>query len=157
MRTKDYADVAVMPPVLFLGALALGYGLTRYFPIGPGLASPNGLALTVGLVFMASGLALVVFPARRLRRAGTSVMPGEPAHALVKEGAFRVTRNPIYIGFVLVYFGLAIALTSVWILVLLMPVLVILHRGVVLREEAYLEWKFGDAYRRYAERVPRWL
>ncbi len=157
MRTKDYADVAVMPPVLFLGALALEYALARYFPIGPGLASPNGLALAVGLIFMASGFALVVFPARRLRRAGTSVTPGKSAHALVKEGACRVTRNPIYIGFVLVYFGLSIALTSVWILLLLIPVLVILHRGVVLREEAYLEWKFGDEYRRYAERVPRWL
>ncbi len=57
----------------------------------------------------------------------------------------------------LVYFGLSIVLTSVWILLLLLPVALILQRGVVLREEAYLERKFGEAYRVYTERVPRWL
>ena len=68
-----------------------------------------------------------------------------------------MTRNPIYIGFVLAYFGLAIILTSLWVLLLLIPVLVILQRGVVEREEAYLGRQFGDAYRKYQARVPRWL
>lgn len=157
MRQKDYADVAVKPPILFLAALALGYVLTRYFPIGPGLASPNGKALTVGLIFVIVGLVIAVFAGRRFRIAGTSVMPGEPATALVKVGMYRVTRNPMYIGFILLYFGLSIVLTSVWILLLLIPVVLILHRCVVLREEAYLEHKFGDDYRRYKENVPRWL
>jgi protein-S-isoprenylcysteine O-methyltransferase Ste14 len=58
---------------------------------------------------------------------------------------------------VLVYFGLSIVLTSVWVLLLLFPVLVILQRGVVAREEVYLERKFGDAYRAYKARVPRRL
>jgi protein-S-isoprenylcysteine O-methyltransferase Ste14 len=157
MGTKDYADVAVRPPLLFIGALALGSALSRYLPIGPGLAKPNGLALAVGLLFVAAGFALAIASVRAFRRAGTNVVPGQPATALVTEGPYRVTRNPIYIGFVLVYFGLSIVLTSVWILVLLVPVLVILQRGVVLREEAYLERKFGEAYRSYAARVPRWL
>lgn len=91
------------------------------------------------------------------RRAGTHVAPGQPAAALVTAGPYRFTRNPIYIGFVLVYFGLSIVLTSVWILLLLLPVVLILQRGVVLREEAYLERKFGEAYRAYTARVPRWL
>jgi protein-S-isoprenylcysteine O-methyltransferase Ste14 len=84
-------------------------------------------------------------------------VPGEPATALVTAGPYRFTRNPVYIGFVLVYFGLSIVLTSVWVLLLLAPVLVILQRGVVKPEEAYLERKFGDAYRAYEARVPRWL
>jgi len=58
---------------------------------------------------------------------------------------------------VVAYFGLAIVLTSAWMLLLLIPVLVILQRGVVEREEAYLEGKFGEAYRKYQARVPRWL
>ena len=57
----------------------------------------------------------------------------------------------------LAYFGFAIILTSMWVLLLLIPVLAILQRGVVLREEAYLERQFGDAYRKYKARVPRWL
>jgi protein-S-isoprenylcysteine O-methyltransferase Ste14 len=157
MKTGDGAEVAVKPPILFLGALALGYVLTRYVPLGPGLATPNVLGLTVGLIFVAVGFALAALSVRRFRLAGTSVVPGEPASELVTMGPYRVTRNPIYVGFVLVYFGLSIVLTSVWVLLLLVPVLVILQRCVVLREEAYLEGKFGDAYRRYTARVPRWL
>jgi protein-S-isoprenylcysteine O-methyltransferase Ste14 len=157
MRTTDYADVTVKPPLLFGGALALGYVLSLYWPLGPGLASPNALAVTVGLAFIAGGLALAIFSVRAFRRAGTKVVPGQPATALVTTGPYRVTRNPIYLGFVLVYFGLSIVLTSVWVLLLLFPVLVILQRGVVAREEVYLERKFGDAYRAYKARVPRWL
>ena len=48
-------------------------------------------------------------------------------------------------------------LTSAWMLVLLIPVLIVLQRGVVEREEAYLQAKFGEAYRKYQARVPRWL
>lgn len=157
MAANDYADVAVKPPLLFLAALGLGYVLSLYVPVGPGLAKPNALALIVGLAFVASGFALAVLSVRAFQRAGTSVVLGHPAAELVTTGPYRVTRNPIYIGFALVYFGLSIVLTSLWILLLLMPALVILQRGVVLREEAYLERKFGDAYRAYAARVPRWL
>ncbi|MGH6833525.1 MAG: methyltransferase family protein, partial [Methyloceanibacter sp.] len=91
------------------------------------------------------------------RLAGTSVVPGQPSTALVVEGPYRVTRNPIYIGFVLAYFGLAVVLTSVWVLLLLIPVLIILQRGVVKPEEVYLEQQFGETYRKYKARVPRWL
>lgn len=157
MRTKDYADIAIKPPILFLGALLLGYVLTYLFPIGPGIASPNGLGLMAGLAFMLVGFALAIFPARRFRKAGTSILPGEPSTALVREGMYKATRNPIYIGLILVYFGLCIVLTSVWMLILLIPAVIILHRGVVKREEDYLTWKFGDDYRRYMSQVPRWL
>jgi protein-S-isoprenylcysteine O-methyltransferase Ste14 len=157
MRESDCADVVIKPPLLFLAALGLGYLLSRYVPIGPGLAKPNALGLTVGLIFIALGFALAIRSVQMFRRAGTHVVPGEPATALVMTGPYRFTRNPIYIGFVLVYFGLSIVLTSVWILLLLLPVLAILQRGVVLREEAYLERRFGEAYNTYAKRVPRWL
>ncbi|MGB6968314.1 MAG: isoprenylcysteine carboxylmethyltransferase family protein, partial [Methyloceanibacter sp.] len=76
---------------------------------------------------------------------------------LLETGPYRFTRNPIYIGLVILYFGLAIVLTSAWMLVLLLPVLIVLQRGVVEREEAYLKTKFGDAYRQYQARMPRWL
>ena len=157
MRTKDYADVTIKPPILFLGAILLGYVLTVWFPIGPGLAASNGLGLTVGLIFVVVGFILAIFPARRFRRAGTSVVPGEPSTVLVREGLYKVTRNPIYIGLILIYFGLCLVLTSVWMLLLLVPAVIMLHRGVVMREEDYLSWKFGDAYRQYMSQVPRWL
>jgi protein-S-isoprenylcysteine O-methyltransferase Ste14 len=131
MPASDHADVAIKPPFLFLGALALGSLLSLVWPIGPDLASPNALAFVAGLIFVAIGLALGILSLRRFRLAGTSVVPGEPSTALVVEGPYRFTRNPIYIGFVLLYFGLAIILTSVWVLALLIPVLIVLQRGVV--------------------------
>jgi protein-S-isoprenylcysteine O-methyltransferase Ste14 len=157
MKTKDYAQVAIKPPLLFAGALGLGYLLTRYVRIGRRAFEPSMLGLAVGLAFIAAGLVLADLAIRRFRLAGTSVAPGKPATKLVTDGPYRVTRNPIYVGFVLIYFGVALVMTSLWLLLLLVPVLVILQNYVVLREEAYLEQKFGDEYRKYASRVPRWL
>ena len=157
MTTTDYADVAIKPPFLFLGALALGCLLSLLLPVGPRLGSANGLALSVGLTFVVIGFALAALSVRRFRLAGTSVVPGQPSTALVVKGPYHVTRNPIYIGFVLVYFGLAVMLTSVWVLLLLIPVLIVLQRSVVKPEEDYLQQQFGEAYCKYKARVPRWL
>ena len=157
MGTTDYADVAIKPPFLFLGALAIGCLLSLVLPIGPGLGAANRIALAAGLAFVLVGFALAAWSARAFQLPGTSVVPGEPSTILVTSGPYKITRNPIYIGFILVYFGLAIILTSMWVLVLLIPVLIILQRGVVEREEAYLKREFGTAYRTYRAQVPRWL
>jgi protein-S-isoprenylcysteine O-methyltransferase Ste14 len=157
MTVDDAADVAIKPPLLFLGALALGCLLSLIVPIGPRLAAPNGNALAVGLTFIALGFALAGISARAFRRAGTEIVPGRPARALVTTGPYRITRNPIYIGLTLIYFGLSIVMTSLWVLLLLVPALVILQHGVVMPEEAYLKRRFGAAYRKYQARVPRWL
>jgi protein-S-isoprenylcysteine O-methyltransferase Ste14 len=157
MSDTDHAEVTVAPPLLFLGALGLGSILSLAVPLGPRIGSANRLALLAGLAFVAIGFALVALSARRFRLAGTSVVPGQPTTALVSAGPYRFTRNPIYIGFILAYFGLSIVLTSMWVLLLLIPILFILQHGVVLPEEAYLERKFGEAYRKYRARVPRWL
>ncbi|MGB6346193.1 MAG: isoprenylcysteine carboxylmethyltransferase family protein [Methyloceanibacter sp.] len=154
---QDYAEVVVKPPLLFAGALLIGCLLSWLIPIGPGLGAANGRALAVGGSLALAGLALGVLSIREFRRAGTSVVPGEPSTTLLETGPYRFTRNPIYIGLVILYFGLAIVLTSAWMLVLLLPVLIVLQRGVVEREEAYLKAKFGQAYRQYQARVPRWL
>ncbi|MGB2931181.1 MAG: isoprenylcysteine carboxylmethyltransferase family protein [Methyloceanibacter sp.] len=154
---QDYAEVVVKPPLLFAGALLIGCLLSWLIPIGPGLSAANGRALAVGGSLALAGLALGVLSIREFRRAGTSVVPGEPSTTLLETGPYRFTRNPIYIGLVILYFGLAIVLTSAWMLVLLLPVLIVLQRGVVEREEAYLKTKFGDAYRQYQARMPRWL
>jgi|RhiMetdeSRZDD1v2_1073273.scaffolds.fasta_scaffold1340909_2 protein-S-isoprenylcysteine O-methyltransferase Ste14 len=154
---QDHADVVVKPPILFAGAVLLGCLLSWIAPLGPGLGSANTRALAAGGALALIGFALGALSVREFRRAGTSLIPGEPSTVLLESGPYRYTRNPIYIGFVIFYFGLAIMLTSAWMLVLLIPVLIVLQRGVVEREEAYLQVKFGEAYRKYQARVPRWL
>ena len=157
MSQPDFADVVVKPPLLFLGAVIVGLLLSLALPIGPGLGSANALAVAVGLTFVILGFALAAFSVRTFTRAGADVVPGNPATTLVTNGPYRVTRNPIYIGFTLIYFGIAILATSVWMLLLLVPLLIVLQRGVVEREETYLDAKFGEKYRKYKARVPRWL
>jgi protein-S-isoprenylcysteine O-methyltransferase Ste14 len=77
--------------------------------------------------------------------------------ALVTDGIFRRTRNPLYVGVSVALCGIALIFALDWMLVLIVPSCVILHFAVVRREESYLEGKFGEAYRRYKERVPRYL
>ena len=93
MNANDHAEVAVMPPLLFLGALVGGALLSYVVPIGPGLGSANGLALAVGLTFVALGFALVAVSFRNFRRAGTSVVPSEPSTALVTTGPYRLVTS----------------------------------------------------------------
>jgi protein-S-isoprenylcysteine O-methyltransferase Ste14 len=154
---QDYADVVIKPPILFLGAILLGCLLSWLVPLGPDLFSANRRALGVGGGLALIGFALFVVSVGKFSQAGTSPVPGEPSTVLLDAGPYRFTRNPIYISFVIFYFGLAIMLTSAWMLVLLIPVLIILQRGVVEREEAYLQSKFGEVCRKYQARVPRWL
>ncbi len=157
MATRDHADLVIKPPILFLGALLLGVILSAIFPLGTDLASPSGGALALGLLLAGLGFALAYVSAQNFRKAGTDFVPGRPATALVVTGPYRWTRNPIYVGFTLVYLGLSLVLTSVWVLLLLVPVLAILQWGVVQREEAYLGTRFGSAYTDYCARVRRWL
>ncbi len=72
-------------------------------------------------------------------------------------GPYRFTRNPIYLGMTIIFTGIAIAADSIWVLALLVPVLVIMNIGVIMREERYLEGKFGEDYRQYKASVRRWL
>ena len=95
MNANDHAEVAIMPPLLFVGALVGGALLSYLVPIGPGLGSANGLALTVGFAFVTLGFVLVALSFRNFQRAGTSVVPTEPSTALVTTGPYRFTRNPI--------------------------------------------------------------
>ena len=80
-----------------------------------------------------------------------------PTTTIVDGGPYRLTRNPIYLGMVTGLIGLAIALNSLWLLLALVLFALVIRYGVVAREEAYLERKFGDAYRGYCARVRRWL
>ena len=92
-----------------------------------------------------------------MKQAGTNINPLQPATSLVTTGPFRFSRNPLYLSLTLLFAGLSLILNSLWGLIALAPVLAILHFGVILREERYLEAKFGESYRQYRTQVRRWL
>ena len=151
------AGVIARPPLLFLAALLLGLALDRLlsFPFtmpgsGPARWAVAGSFILIGLALAAAGI-------RNFSRAATPVPTNEPTRALVTTGIHGWSRNPIYLGLFLVYAGIGIATRSPWALVLTVPLAITIRYGVVAREEAYLERRFGDAYRGYKARVRRWL
>ncbi len=153
---RDTPGVVAPPPLLFLGALAIGlaidFGLLR-LPTG----LPRLLRIGAGAVLAGAAVALAAGAFGQFRRAGTAVEPWHPSTALMTGGVYRFTRNPIYLALALLYAGAALAADSGVALVLLPPLLAVVQIGVVSREERYLERKFGDEYRRYRASVRRWL
>jgi protein-S-isoprenylcysteine O-methyltransferase Ste14 len=111
----------------------------------------------LGLALIGLGALFGVSALVAMRRAQTSPLPDVPSTALVETGPFRYTRNPIYVAFTLLYAGVAVLSNTLWPLLLLPSVLIVMVRGVIMREEAYLERRFGASYIAYKARVCRWL
>jgi protein-S-isoprenylcysteine O-methyltransferase Ste14 len=152
--STDSLGVIVFPPALYAGTLLLGLLLHWLRPVH--LAS--GLWIRIaGLAIAAAGGAVASGGSRTMHRAGTNVLPTKPTLAIVTDGPFRFTRNPLYLGNAIFYLGLALLFNALWPLVLFVPMLLVIHWGVIRREERYLEAKFGEAYLAYKARVRRWL
>jgi protein-S-isoprenylcysteine O-methyltransferase Ste14 len=107
-------------------------------------------------MLIAAGIVLATLAIRTFHQARTNIEPWKPALTLVTTGIYGCVRNPMYTAIVTFIGRLAIALGSDWTVVLLVPTALILHFGVVKREERYLEEKFGESYRSYMSRVPRY-
>jgi protein-S-isoprenylcysteine O-methyltransferase Ste14 len=152
--TSDSPGVVVFPPVLFAGTLVLGLVLHWIRPV-PLL--PSLVARLLGLVILVLSGALARAAERAMKRAGTNIRPDQPTLAIVTAGPFRFTRNPLYLAGTGLYLAIALLVNGLGLLVLVLPMLAVLHWGVVRREERYLETKFGDPYREYRARVRRWL
>jgi len=141
------------PPLLALGALIAGVVLDRFIHVG---LLPRRWNRRLGAAAILGGVGLVGAAAREMRRAGTSPDPADEPPELVTGGVYQISRNPIYVGLVLVYVGVSLLLDCLWPLVTLQPVLLYLRR-VVQREEAYLEARFGTGFDQYRSSVRRWL
>jgi protein-S-isoprenylcysteine O-methyltransferase Ste14 len=154
---KDNPGVIAPPPLIATATVVLGLLLDRLAPV---YVIDTLLTfwprVVVGALVAVAGGALALAGERRFRAVGTNVPPWKPALYLATDGIYARLRNPMYVGLMLLVAGIGIALASDWILVLLVPTALVLHYGVVLREERYLERKFGEEYRRYKAKVPRW-
>src|SRR5687767_14437119 len=141
MNKENSAGVIAPPPLIFLGGLAVGFGLEALLPGG---SLPDVVRWIGGGLGLVAGLALQTFFLSAFSRVGTAPEPSKPTTAIVTTGAYRFTRNPAYLGMALIYIGIALLANAPWVLVPLPLVLVLIDRGVIAREERYLERKFGD-------------
>jgi protein-S-isoprenylcysteine O-methyltransferase Ste14 len=155
-QPRDNPGVIVFPPLIALAVLAIGVPLDLFAPFDLLNAVPPALRVVAGGAMIAVGLWIERSGEREMKRIGTNVRPSQPTLALATEGVFARTRNPLYVGVSLTLFGIAFVFALEWTPMLFALGLILLHYGVVLREERYLERKFGDDYRRYKERVARY-
>jgi protein-S-isoprenylcysteine O-methyltransferase Ste14 len=153
--TADTSQVAVRPPIAWALAVLVGLALNWLMPLP--FMPPAVPAGWLGGALFAIALALFAWAIVTITRAGSNVPTNTPTTTIVEAGPYRFTRNPIYVAMFLGLAGLALAFDSLWLLVVLLPFALVIRYGVVAREEAYLERKFDDVYRRYRSRVRRWL
>jgi protein-S-isoprenylcysteine O-methyltransferase Ste14 len=154
-NSVDTANVIIRPPIAWAVAVLVGLALNELMPLPFVPAAVP--ASWVGAMVFALALALLAWAIATITRAGSNVPTSLPTTTIVETGPYRFTRNPIYLSMMLGLIGLAIALNSLWLLLTLVAFAFVIRYGVVAREEAYLERKFGDVYRRYRVRVRRWL
>jgi protein-S-isoprenylcysteine O-methyltransferase Ste14 len=153
---RDVPGVLVFPPLLFLIVLAVGILLDWLAPLSFLSPIPMPVRLTLGPLLLLIGLVSAIVGKRAFDRIGTNVRPTQPALKLADQGIFAHLRNPMYVGMSLAVIGVVIAFAFEWTLFALVVGALVMHFGVVLREERYLERKFGDDYRRYKQTVPRY-
>ena len=152
--SADNPGVIAPPPLLYGLAFLVGAVLHSLFPTP--IVAPN-VAAGIGLTLLCIGAVLAVWSRRTMEGASTNVNPSLPATTLVIIGPFQFSRNPMYLARTLLYLGLGFLANALSVVLALVPLLVVIHHGVIKREERYLEAKFGDAYRQYRAGVRRWL
>lgn len=156
-RPSDTVGVIAPPPLLALIAIVLGLALDWLAPAYLlSVLLSWGTRILLGAELIAAGLALAILAERQFRRAGTEVKPWKPSTAVVTTGVFAYLRNPMYVGVMAATLGLAILLASDWMVVMTVVLALVLHFGVVRREERYLAARFGEPYVRYLQTVPRY-
>jgi len=153
----DIPGVIAPPPLLFVAVIGIGLLLDWLFPAYVlYVLLPTWLRAILAIACLAASIVLALPAIFGFRAEGTHVEPWKPSSALVTRGIYARLRNPMYVGLTLLLVGLAVLLASDWMLVLTVFFAVVMHYGVVLREERYLEAKFGDVYRKYKAAVSRY-
>lgn len=151
---RDSPDVVARPPRIVLAFLGAGFLFDRFMS-APFLYEPvqylGGAGLLIG------GIALMVAAMRRFRTSGTAVETWQASTAIVAEGPYAGTRNPIYVAMLMIYTGIGVIANAPAVVALLPVLFAVLHFWVVRREEDYLECKFGEPYLLYKQAVSRWV
>jgi len=151
---QDKAGVLAPPPLIYLAALVFGLLLNRRSPT---TFLPRTIARLLGWPLLGGGVLLAGWFEWAMRSADTPTSPYKPVNHIATEGPFRYSRNPAYLSMTMMYAGIAALRNALWAIVLLPVALLVIQRGVIEREERYLERKFGEEYLSYKARVRRWI
>ena len=150
----DHADVKIHPPILTIIFILIAYVLKWTIPIQ---IAVSNLLRNVGFALVVIGFLLGFAAFLEFSKARTTILPHGSVSSIVTSGIYRFTRNPIYLGFLLMLIGFPLNSGAVWGIILAPVFIYFMNSLVIKREEAYLEKKFGEVYTSYKSRVRRWL
>lgn len=149
------SGIRIIPPLVVVAAVVAASAVDWFSPLGLGL--PPALRWTFAAILVIAPLAVMPSVFAAFRRADSAYDVRVVPKRLVTEGAFRYSRNPGYLGLMVLGVGLAILFDNPWTILALIPTAFVIHREVILKEEEVLEREFGDEYRAYKARVRRWI
>ncbi|MEX0645391.1 MAG: isoprenylcysteine carboxylmethyltransferase family protein [Parvularculaceae bacterium] len=155
-RNADTPGVIAPPPLMLLASFILGFAISAAAPLGLLADLPVAARYGAGGALCAAAIALALSAVGRFGAAKTPVNPYYAPVSLVTTGVFSHLRNPMYVSFYVLSLGLAIAFASEALILTTVVLAIAIHYGVVRREEAFLERKFGEEYRQYKARIPRY-
>ncbi len=151
---KARPNTIAWPPIIAVTAVALsllaGLFFSPPFPQGPAYRS-------IGMLIVVIVIAIDLWSIMTLRAAHTTVMPTRKSTNLVTTGPFRLSRNPIYVGNILLLIGLALILANAWFILFAVLAAFAIRKIAIEREEQHLLAIFGAEYEAYCRRVRRWI
>lgn len=150
---SDSAHVRFPPPLMLLSCLAVGGILHFFYPVP--FVSENFQIF--GYVLIVAGLGIILFSASQFKKHHTNIEPWKTTSNIITTGIYSKTRNPIYLSFLIIHLGVAIAANSFWILALILVLFFLLTKFVIRKEEKYLEEKFDREYLSYKQNTRRWI
>ena len=150
----DKAGVIIFPPLLYVLFLVAGILFSYFFPHQI-LSFP--VALSLGLFIFVIGFATLFTAANLFVKSKNPVNPSGSTQLIISSGIYKYTRNPMYVGLTIIFIGISLIFNAWVSFILLIPLLVIVQKGIIEREEKYLTRKFGNQYLSYKSKVRRWL
>ena len=155
-NSKDNPGVFIPPPLFYAALFFLSFLLQKYFPIGNGFLQTS-IAYVSGAIFIVAGLAFSIPALRQFIKTKNTVITVKPATSLQTGGIYSLTRNPMYLGLLLVYTGLAFIFGNWWTFLLLPVLFVLVTCLIILPEEKYLSEAFRNSYPVYKKNTRRWF
>jgi protein-S-isoprenylcysteine O-methyltransferase Ste14 len=156
MKEKDNPGIYIPPPLIYAAIFLIALFLQKKASIDDTVFKTR-LTMIAGVLFFAAAVFFLSRSLVQFIRTRNSVVTVKPAESLQTSGIYRATRNPMYVGLVLVYLGLTCLIGNWWNIILLPVLLLTIQEYVMKREEKYLTRKFGPEYINYKQKVKRWL
>jgi protein-S-isoprenylcysteine O-methyltransferase Ste14 len=157
-KTKDSPGVFIPPPLIYAAFFLLSFLLQGYLTIKRAFFFHSMAANIVGIIIIISGQVVFGIPAlRQFFKTKNTLVLIKPANSLQTTGIYSMSRNPMYVGLLFIYLGMAFIFGNWWTIFLLPILIIVITYRVILPEEKYLTRAFGDDYADYKKKVRRWI